>query len=203
MTQLLTQIQLPNWSVIKTLQWKKIRNGVYEDQEGREIFQEIMTHNFISLNAHRSHGSGISGPICTAYKFEHRFRVPNLLLNKTYEAFVLASPFMKAGLNPDETQKIGIKPRIKIAAVIRMISYGIAPDFLEKILQIEESNAFKLIKEFCKAIVSCCKEHYLRRPNAVEIINIKTKFLKVGFPSSTCWVDFSSFDVRLTRRRIK
>ncbi|XP_035546263.1 uncharacterized protein LOC118348512 [Juglans regia] len=57
----------------------------------------------------------------------------------------------------------------KITAAIRMLSYGVTGDFMDKYLSIGESTAMERFKKFAKTIVTIFSNEYLQSSNVNDI----------------------------------
>lgn len=73
-------------------------------------------------------GTSQKGPEQPEYAFERRFRMPRLLFNRVCTTVVLHSSFLRRGMRPDATWRMGISPLLKVIIAIRMLAYALPAD---------------------------------------------------------------------------
>jgi hypothetical protein len=71
----------------------------------------------------------------------------------------------------------------KVLASIRILAYGLPADAIDEYVRIGESTARQALDHFCRAIIACFGERYLRAPNVADIARLLEINAAKGFPS--------------------
>ena len=82
----------------------------------------------------------------------------------------------------DNTQRLGLSSFQKIMAVLRMLAYGMAADFMDEYVRIGESTAIESLKKFVKAVVDIFSKEDLSSPNNEDIVKLLANGERRGFP---------------------
>ncbi|XP_030963853.1 uncharacterized protein LOC115985017 [Quercus lobata] len=77
---------------------------------------------------------------------------------------------------------LGLSSLQKITAAHRMLAHGVAADFMDEYVRIEESTAIESLKKFVKAVVDIFSKEYLRSPNNEDIARLLVNGERRGFP---------------------
>ena len=75
----------------------------------------------------------------------------------------------------------GLSSLQKIIAVMRMLAYGVAADFVDEYVRIGESIAIESLKKFVKAVISIFSKKYMRSPNKDGIARLLKEGESHGF----------------------
>lgn len=127
-------------------------------------------------------GTNDFGPEQPEHVFERRFRMPRVIFNRVMATCISQSTYIRQGLNPDCTGRIGITPLIKIICALKMISYGLPADMADDMFDISETTANLCLESFCAAVMNGLGFRYLRDPTAEDIARIERSFAAAGFP---------------------
>jgi hypothetical protein len=84
---------------------------------------------------------------------------------------------------------LGLSSLQKIAAALRMLSYGVAADATDEYVPIAESTAIDSLRRFVTAIVEIFGDDYLRKPNEVDTAKLLAIGECRGFPGNLGSVD--------------
>ena len=142
----------------------------------------IMLDYFWPTTETRPDGSNMMGPVYTEEQFERRYRMPREMFNKILHATTADCAFLRAGLQPNCTGKLGASPLQKVMAALRQLAYGCSADSLDEYCRQGESTALRSMKEFCRSVVSCFEGEFLRDPTEDELLMIERHFSRVGLP---------------------
>jgi hypothetical protein len=82
----------------------------------------------------------------------------------------------------DVTGRFDISVMQKVLASIRILAYGLLADAVDEYIRIGESTARQALDHFCRAIIACFGERYLRAPNAIDIAGLLEINAARGFP---------------------
>ncbi|KAL5856149.1 hypothetical protein ACOSQ3_005983 [Xanthoceras sorbifolium] len=82
----------------------------------------------------------------------------------------------------DAFGRLGLSGLQKITAVFRMLAYGTPADATDEYIKIGKSTTTESLKRFCRAVVEVFGEHYLRSPNANDVVRLLQIGEKRGFP---------------------
>jgi Plant transposon protein len=121
--------------------------------------------------------------------FERRFRMPRSVFNRVFEGVVRSSPYMRKGLTPDATGKLGISPLMKVIAALKQLAYGIPADLCDDMFGISESTASQCMLDFCKHVIAVFGATYLREPTGDDLKAIERRFRATGLPGCIGCVD--------------
>ena len=77
---------------------------------------------------------------------------------------------------------MGLSSLQNITVALRILSYGVATDYVDEYVRIDESTAVESLKKFVKAIVSIFSEKYMRSPNQYDIRCLLKEGESRGFP---------------------
>ena len=84
---------------------------------------------------------------------------------------------------------LGLSSLQKMTAALRMLAYGVAADFMDEFLRIEESTAMNSLFYFVKAVVEIYSDQYLRSPNNNDIARLLAVGKSRGFPEMLGSID--------------
>ena len=70
-----------------------------------------------------------------------------------------------------------------------MLSYGVAANYVDEYVRIDESIVVESLKKFIKAIVSIFSEKYMRSPNQYDIPCLLKESESHGFPGMLGSID--------------
>ncbi|XP_028112219.1 uncharacterized protein LOC114310447 [Camellia sinensis] len=84
---------------------------------------------------------------------------------------------------------LGLSSLQKMTAALRMLAYGVAADFMDEFLRIEESTAMNSLFYFVKAVVEIYSDQYLRLPNNNDIARLLAVGKSRGFPGMLGSID--------------
>lgn len=135
--------------------------------------RRIMLDYFWPATVERDDGYGKRGPVFSAALFKRRFRMPRPVFDKIFSAVVAHNAYLRAGLEPDETGRLGPTPLQKVTAALRQLAYGVGPDFCVDYCDIDESTAAQSMKEFCQAMVEVFGSEYLRSPTPEGLVHVE------------------------------
>jgi len=145
-------------------------------------------------STHTRPGTNQRGPAQPETSFERRFRMSRAIFNRVCTAVVAESAYMRQGLRPDATGKLGITPLLKVICALRQLAYGIPVDLADDLFDVSETTASLCLVEFCKAVVTCFSTQYLRSPTPQDLQRIEKEFSKVGFPGCIGCLDCAGWD---------
>ena len=129
------------------------------------------------------------GAVCTEEKFERRFRMPREMFNNILHATTADCAFLRAGLQPNCTVKLGASPLQKVVAALRQLAYGCSADSLDEYCRLGESTSLRSMKEFYRSVVSCFEGEFLRDPIEDDLLMIERQFARGGLPGCIGCVD--------------
>ena len=78
-------------------------------------------------------------------------------------------------------KNLGLSPLQKIAATLRMLSYGVVADFMDEYVRIAETTTITSMKKFVTAVVAIFPEEHLRSPNNEDIARLLAHGQNRGF----------------------
>ena len=81
----------------------------------------------------------------------------------------------------DNAQRLDLSSLQKITAALRMLTYGVATNFMNEYVWIGESTAIESLKKFVKAVVDIFSKEYLRSPNNEDIARLLVNGERCGF----------------------
>ncbi|XP_028095402.1 uncharacterized protein LOC114295376 [Camellia sinensis] len=84
---------------------------------------------------------------------------------------------------------LGLSSLQKMIAALRILTYEVAADFMDKCLRIVESTAMKSLYYFVKAVVEIYSDQYLRSPNNNDIARLLAIGKSRGFPGMMGSID--------------
>ena len=84
---------------------------------------------------------------------------------------------------------LGLSFLQKMTVVLRMLTYEVAVDFIDKYVRIGESTAIKSLKKFVEAIVNIYSTEYLRSPNSNDFARLLRVGERHGFPGMLGSID--------------
>lgn len=95
---------------------------------------------------------------------------------------------------PDATGKRRARTDLRTYTAINMIRKGrTAFSMAEEVRQFEPQN-MKCMKKLCKGVWDLYESEWLRRTNEAEIVQIESRYRKMGFPGCIGAVDCASWD---------
>lgn len=112
--------------------------------------------------------------------FERRFRMPRALFERL-EAAILGGPEFRRGAR-DATGKLGIDPRIKLIAVLRVLGYGTSFDQVDEVCEIAQSTTRRAFLSFINIVKEKFGPGYLRKPKKEDLVRILAINDSRGFP---------------------
>ncbi|KAK2642253.1 hypothetical protein Ddye_024016 [Dipteronia dyeriana] len=65
---------------------------------------------------------------------------------------------------------------------MRMLSYGLVVDVVDKYVRIDESTAIESLKKFVWTVIEIFSDEYLRSPNSNDIARLLAEVEHRGFP---------------------
>ena len=83
-------------------------------------------------------------------QFERRFGMPRSAINRLWEAFDGAEPFVQK--TDRVTRKLGIRPLVRFVSAILQLKYGDCADRLDDNLQLFETVSNEALKGFCMVV---------------------------------------------------
>ncbi|XP_028100444.1 uncharacterized protein LOC114299816 [Camellia sinensis] len=107
-------------------------------------------------------------PVNSPKLFWRRFRMNRSLFLRIQSEVEAYEPYFVQKRNGDGV--LGLSSLQKITTALRMLACGVAADFMDEYLRIEESTAMKSLKKFVKAVVAIFFDEYLRSPNNEETL---------------------------------
>jgi hypothetical protein len=96
----------------------------------------------------------------------------------------------------DATGLAGLGPLQKVCAALRILAYGLPTDAVNEYIQIGQTTARDCMICFCRAIISCFSERYLRIPNHEDIARIFSVNADRGFPGMLGSIDCMHWEWR-------
>ncbi|KAM1184508.1 hypothetical protein ACFX2F_014007 [Malus domestica] len=90
---------------------------------------------------------------------------------------------------PDAFGDMGLLPKQKITAALRILAYGAAADQVDEITRMGKSTILESLMRFCSAIESIYTEEYLRRPTHMDLQRLMKKSEMRGFPGMIGSID--------------
>ena len=76
-----------------------------------------------------------------------------------------------------------------MTVTLRMLSYGVAVDFMDEYVRIGETTAITSMKKFVAAVVAIFSKEYLRSPNNEDIARLLAHGQNRGFPGMLGSID--------------
>ena len=119
-------------------------------------------------------------PVYSPVLFRRRFRMNRSLFLRIQHAVEAHDPYFVQKKNAVGID--GLSSLQKITAAMRMLTYGVAADFVDEYVRIGESNAIESLKKFVKAVISIFSEKYMMRsPNEDDIARLLKEGESRGF----------------------
>ena len=84
----------------------------------------------------------------------------------------------------------------KITDALRMLSYGVAANYVDEYVRIGKSTAVESLKKFVKAIVSIFSKKYMRSPNQSDIRRLLTEGESRGFLGMLGSIDYMHWKLK-------
>lgn len=91
------------------------------------------------------------------------------------------SDYLRQGLRPNCSRKMGISPLLTVICALRQLSYGIPTDISDNLFDISESTAAQFIHHICVGVKEAFGSLYLREPTMDDIMRIEGDFRNAGF----------------------
>ncbi|XP_044378967.1 uncharacterized protein [Triticum aestivum] len=113
----------------------------------------------------------------------HRFRMSRTLFNR------IADGILEHDYDDYFTQKrsasgaLGLHPLQKMTAAMRILTYGVATDYVDEYIRSAESTNLESCKKFVIKICEVFGEKYLRSPNEEDIARLLAIGEERGFPT--------------------
>ncbi|XP_028055508.1 uncharacterized protein LOC114259680 [Camellia sinensis] len=154
-------------------------------EESRSRRGSIQRHLFIRRNTLEGHqrlflNYFAVSPIYPPNVFRRRFRMNCALFLRIHSTLKAYEPYFVQKRNG--ARVLGLSSYQKMIAALRMLAYGVATDFMDEYVRIEESTAMKSLKKFVKAVVTIFSDEHLRSPNENDIARLVTIGQSRGFP---------------------
>ena len=89
----------------------------------------------------------------------------------------------------NSAKKLGLSSLQKIIAALRMLTYGVSSNLIDKYVQIGETTALESLKKFVTAAIDVFSKEYLRKPNNEDIARLLTHGEHRGFPGMLGSID--------------
>lgn len=70
----------------------------------------------------------------------------------------------------------------KVSAALRVLAYGLPIDMVDEYIQIGQTTTRDCLSRFCRAIISCFSERYLRITNQADMASLLSVNADRGFP---------------------
>lgn len=118
-------------------------------------------------------------PVYDENDFERRFRMPRGMFNRIFEGLNGKGIFVR---REDACGKIGISPRMRIIAALRILAYGKAFDEMDELCEMSENSARESFYSFLDGITDVFGPEYLRHPNEEDLKRILSINAGRGFP---------------------
>ncbi|XP_051230015.1 uncharacterized protein [Lolium perenne] len=112
--------------------------------------------------------------------FLRLFRMSRPLFNRIMDDVKVYNDYFIAKL--DAIGKVGLSSYQKFMAAIRMLTYGVAGDYVDEYIRMSESSCLEAMYRFCRAMIAVFGEQYLRQPNAENIAHQLSINASRGFP---------------------
>ncbi|XP_050260007.1 uncharacterized protein LOC126705100 [Quercus robur] len=119
-------------------------------------------------------------PVYPPNLFQRRFRMRRSLFLRILSRVEAHEPYFTQKRNA--AKKLGLSPLQKMTAALRMLTYGVAADFMDEYVRIAETTAITSLKKFVVAVVAIFSEEYLRSPNNEDIARLLAHGQNRGFP---------------------
>ncbi|XP_028065442.1 uncharacterized protein LOC114268462 [Camellia sinensis] len=126
-------------------------------------------------------------PIYPPNVFRRRFRMNRSLFLHIHSTLKTHEPYFVQKRNG--ARVLGLSSYQKMTATLRMLTYGVAVDFMDEYVRIGESTAMKSLKKIVKAAVTIFSDEYLRSPNENDIARLLTISQSRGFPGMLGSID--------------
>lgn len=117
-----------------------------------EAHQRYMFKYFWPVDLNRSN-TAQCGPQQNEETFERRFRMPRQIFDRACTTSIAHSAYLRKGLKPDCTGRMGITPILKVICTLWQLSYGICADLSDDLFEVSETTAKPLpwqILHFCE-----------------------------------------------------
>lgn len=112
--------------------------------------------------------------------FRRRFRMRKNLFVRIEKAIEVKDNYFVQ--KRDAKQQFGFTARQKMASAIFQLGYGAPADSLDSYLRMAESTSIESLKCFCKTVIACFAEEYLRRPTQSDVDRLLEVNKARGFP---------------------
>jgi hypothetical protein len=77
----------------------------------------------------------------------------------------------------------------KVVATIRILTYGLPTDTIDKYMQIAESTTHESLEHFCRVVISALGKEYACSPNTIDVAYLPQKGEACGFPGMLGSID--------------
>ncbi|XP_065621849.1 uncharacterized protein LOC112037137 [Quercus suber] len=126
-------------------------------------------------------------PVYPPNLFRKRFRMRRSLFLRILSKVETHEPYFTKKRNA--AKKLGLSPLQKMTAALRMLTYGVAADFMDEYVRIAETTAITSLKKFVATVVAIFSEEYLRSPNNEDIARLLAHGQNRGFPGMLGSID--------------
>ncbi|XP_061993477.1 uncharacterized protein LOC133711361 [Rosa rugosa] len=89
----------------------------------------------------------------------------------------------------DATGKVGLLPKQKMTAALRMLAYGARADQCAEYCRMAKSTSVAALQHFTRGIVDIYSAEYLRAPTAADLRRLLAKAERRGFPGMIGSID--------------
>ncbi len=113
-------------------------------------------------------------------QFRRRFRMRKELFTQIADAVGAKDAYFTQ--RRDCTGKLGIHPRMKVTAALRILSYWCSSDSLDENLEISETVASECVQRFCQVVIDVYSEEFCRLPTKADLERLLKENAKRGFP---------------------
>ncbi|KAM2318624.1 hypothetical protein ACFX1S_002193 [Malus domestica] len=120
-------------------------------QRGQELLDDYFVRNNAFLNTY----------------FRCHFRMERHLFNKIMGTVYNNDSYFVQ--NNDAFGAMGLLPKQKINAALRMLAYGASADQVDKIVIMGRSTILESLMRFCSAVESIYTVEYLQRPTEMDL----------------------------------
>ena len=119
--------------------------------------------------------------------FRRRFRMKRSLFLRIQSKIEAHDSYFVQKRN--SVKKLGLSSLQKIIVALRMLTYGVSSNLIDKYVQIGETTVLESLKKFVTAAIDVFSEEYLRKPNNEDIARLLTHGEHRGFPGMLGSID--------------
>jgi hypothetical protein len=126
-------------------------------------------------------------PVYPPKVFRRRFRMHRHLFRRIQSAVEVYDPYFVQTRNCAGT--LGLSSIQKMTAAFRMLTHGVAADYVDEYVRIGKTTAIESLEKFVKAVVSIYSNNYLRSPNIDDVAKLLEVGERRGFPGMLGSID--------------